>query len=412
MQRMGSSALSACVVIGLSVVGFGLTSKPVGAQATPKRYDNAEARQFLSQAEQVAAKVTDKALQVKVLEEIGAGKAATGDFEGARVVALSLEKDESKADVLEEIALTQALAGDSDEAIKTIDGIKPLGLKIISYSMVSEALLQKGRKAEALRLIEKTLAPLSLLKQPPLPQSPQPSEEQIQNETYYDVAGLISGAGFAKAGNPLKSSQIADQFQGNSLRDEVNTALHAIAKAWNHDIKGALSKASELNSGFPATIVLLSITDAYYKAGDKAGAQTYCRRMRSLVASDADWIETLMKIATLQHENKDDAAAADTIDLAVRLDARRKIAGESGKIAVTQASLGKIEEALKLLAKIPKPEDQVETRQAIAAAKAQRGDVSGALAMAPADASPFCQAKVRIGVARGILESLKKPAKP
>ena len=119
-----------------------------------------------------------------------------------------------------------------------------------------------------------------------------------------------------------------------------------------------------------------------------------------------------MKITALQQENKDDVAAADTIDLAVRLDARRKIAGEAGKIAVTQASLGKIEEALKLLAKIPKPEDQVETRQAIAAAKAQRGDVSGALAMAPADAGPFCQAKVRIGVARGILESLKRPEKP
>lgn len=397
MQRVRCAAVAARRLVGCLLAGAALALSPVAAQeAAPKKHDNAEARQLLAQAEQVAEKMTDREMQIAALENIGVAKALARDYEGARVIARRLGTDVSKEKILRDVAITQALAGDTDEGWKTVGGIRAAEGKVLTCFMMARELARAGRKKEALHVLDQAVDSI-------LPKVT-PGFETMN-------AMLSLGGAYAIAGAPTVTSKFADLFKGDPRLVEISTAMLVIAKAYNHDLTGAKQKYAQLHTCESQIMALGAIVDVQVRSGDKPGVADTWKQMTEVVQTKPLKISRILGLVLVQEEAGDLAAARATIALALH-----SVAGEDdsalSRIASLQADGGDVEGALKTLARIKSVTEQANARYAIASARAKAGDAAGALATAPPDADPWCQTQVLVGAARGILESLKPSGKP
>ncbi|MCW3053831.1 MAG: hypothetical protein JWN14_3001 [Chthonomonadales bacterium] len=379
----------------LAVVALALS--PVMAQeAPPKKHDEAEARQLLVQAEQIAAKMPIKQMQIVALENIGIGKALAHDYEGARVIARSLGTDVSKEKILRDIAITQALSGDTDEGVKTIGGIKAAEGKVMTCFMMARELAKQERKKEALFALDQ-------ITKTALPKVAAGFEQMN--------AMLLLGQAYAMAGDPTTTSRFADFFKEQPQLAEIRNVMLAIGRAYDHDITGAKQKLALLHNSDTQVMALLGIVDVQLKAGDKAAAADTWKQLVEVAQSKPLKISRLFMVIEMQQEAGDFAAARTTIDIASKVAPAENEAVLS-KIGSAQAASGDMDGALKTLMQIKNANEQSNIRYDIAITRAKAGDVPGALAIAPPEADVWGRTQVLIGAARGILRSLKPPAKP
>ncbi|MCW3056022.1 MAG: repeat-containing protein, partial [Chthonomonadales bacterium] len=364
--------------------------------AAPQKRDAAAARQKIVQAEQIAAKIPEKELRVQALEDVAMAKARASDYAGARLMARALGTDVSKAKILQKMAVQEVYDGDFDESVNIVGGIASPDAKIQAYMAIIDALLALKKGTAASTVMEYA----QLVKVPD------------GADGFFDL--LSMGWAFGRTGDPEKTSAMATALKpGDPQQDEIKAALFTIAKAYNHDLAGAKAKFAGIHFGSIQLIVLEAMADAQLRSGDKAGAAETCKQAATLVLG-APIAPTgiLLHIAHIQYDNGDAAGAQVTLKTAIEAAVKKADETALGAIAAGKAEMGEVEAAVKMIAQIKKPGDQVAARKAIAAAKAKTGYVAGALAMAPPDADAFCQTEVLVGTAQGILESLKTPSKP
>jgi len=368
----------------------------VAEKAAPARHDLAEARRLIRQAEQMASKVSGKELRVSALEDVAMAKAQASDYEGARLMARALGTAESKEKILRKMAVQQIYDENYDESLKIIDGIASADSKIQGYALVVDTLVDLGKNTAALTAIEYAQA------------------VKLPNGDGGIFDFLLIGRAFARAGNPEKTSAMASAIKsGGIAADAVKATLFTLAKAYNHDLAGARAKYAGIRLAPFQLLALEAIVEVQLKAGDKAGATAAGKQLIEVVqAEPAVPIDMILHLAHIQHTNGDTPGAQATIQIALDTALKKADALMLSEIVGSQTEIGDIDGALKTMAQIKTPADQAAARKAIASAKAKSGDVTGALAMASADADAFCQTEVLVGTTQGILESLKPLPKP
>lgn len=387
----------------LWLAGLCLLSVPAGylpataQEATPKQHDKAEAKQLIAQAEQAAAKITEKELKIDAQEDVAVSKAMAGDYEGARLIARVLGTDESKAKILQQMAIAQAVGGDTSTGTATIGGIKAPADKIEAACAMCRELDKLGRKDEAAlviaQMMEKVLPKL-------------PDDFSILSSAF------LLGDGLARAGMPELASNFAASFKGNPLTEEIGNALVTIAKAFHNDINGAKQKYAGLHTDGYKLAALTAIVEVQVKSGDKTGAAESWKQLTQMAQSKPAPVSDLVRVASLQQELGDLPAARATVESAMEIALKEPMDDTLGPVATAQAKLGDVDGALKTLGRIKDSLAQAAVLYSIAEAKAKTGDVPGALALAAPNADPYTQTRVLLGASQGILKSLKTAEKP
>lgn len=363
---------------------------------SPDRHDLAEAKRLIQQAEQTASQIADKDSKVGALEDVARMKAMAGDFEGARLIARTLGTVDSKTVILRKMAIEQAKSGDYSTAIDTLGGIGTAVDKMLAYSALVEELM-KLKKADA---AQESLSYAELIQMP--------TDERA-------IAFLFAlGRIYAIAGSPEKTSALAASLKvEGSGGSEIKAVLYTIAKAYNHDLNGARTKFAEIHDPLFRLTALEAIATVQLKAKDYAGAAITGKQLIELSQKTSiSPLEERITVAIMQSDNGDREGALATLRPALD-EAQKKGQEETiGALAAVLSEIGDVEGAFKLIAPLKQMSDQVSARKAIATARAKTGDLTGALALAPADADALCRVEVLLGASEGILESLHPVPKP
>ncbi|MCW3056023.1 MAG: repeat-containing protein [Chthonomonadales bacterium] len=359
--------------------------------ARPARHDTAEARQWIAQAEQIVATISEEDLRVWALEDVAIVRAQTGDYEGARAIARTLKSEEAKARILLAMAIQMLYDGEYEEGVKIIDGIGSPQAKVRAYLDIIDTLTDLKQKMVALEVVIKA-------REVKLPAN--------VSENYYFI---LVGRALARAGKPEITSAWASSIKSRDFEANVTRpALFAIAKAYNHDLAGAQAKYAELHFAPMQITVLESIVEVQLRSGDRRGAAATGKQIIEIVQTIAvSPMRVLMNLARLQHANGDPAEAQATFRTAIDIALKHQDEVGLGQIAATQADTGDVDGALKTMGQMKEALNQMPVRKAIASFRAKSGDVRSAREMSQADADALCRAEVLMGIAQGILESLQ-----
>lgn len=332
----------------------------------------------------------------EALGEIARGLAATGDFDGALEVALSIpdeRQDSVRIKTLESVASELGAIGQVDAAFKAVEAIDNPYRRSEAQARIAAAVARAGDPERAIRVATRIATDYWF------------SPDQDQRKV---ASGVVSRAG--EFDQSWFYESLADIARIQAVHADFKAAYQTAmaipdaagrSRALSHvgvlqaaagDIDGAYRTAARIDAAYGDLEVLLAIVDAKAKVQDFAAATELAERIAQTYADYTG----LMSVA-LRH------AEAGAFDLAqataARVDNPERRATALMGIAVSMVAAGQLDEAIAVSKLLTDPGVEVRALRAIAVELARGGEVATALQVAEDHASWGDQEDIVLAVA-------------